>query len=194
MPIVIDVEAGGVLARLNGMLDQINYVKRTGIGAELSKFQTEDMGRDKPFTMKSRAAGRATTIVRPHSLYEMERSAAASHRFRRATIRYEKFLASGKKRRKRKPRYVAIATSGYRRWSTRPILRSTMLAKLRDRLDDMLNAKLRWELSRGRAAAAHARDEAAHVAKGWAVKVYGAAGAAAVRAVEAIERHERRSE
>jgi hypothetical protein len=193
MTIVIDVQTGPVLARLNSMLDQINYVKRTGIGSELSKWQTEDMHRDRPFTMKSRAAGRATTIVRPHSLYEMTRSETASRQFLRASIRYQKFLASGKRVRKRKPKYVRIATSGYRKWSTRPILRQTLVAKLKDRLDALVSSKLRWELSRGKAVAAHAHDEAAHIAKVWAIRVYGAAGAAAVRAVEAVERLERRS-
>jgi hypothetical protein len=181
MPIVIDVQSAAVIARLSDMLNQINYVKRTGIGAALSQFQTEDMHRDRPFTMRSRGAGRATTIVRPHSLYEMQRSEMASRQFARATIRYQKFIASGRKYRKRRPKYIAIAMRNYRKWSTRPILRDVMYDKLKDRLEKMMSEKLRWEHSRHKAAAARVEDRVEHAVEQLVIRRWGAAGAAAVQ-------------
>jgi hypothetical protein len=41
------------------MLNQIAHFKRVDLGAELSKWQTEDMYRDRPFTMRSRGKGTA---------------------------------------------------------------------------------------------------------------------------------------
>ena len=60
-----------------------------------------------------------------------------------------------------------------------------MLTKLKDRLDHLMSSKLKWELSRGKATAARARDEAEHAMKVFAIRVYGARGAAAVRAFDA---------
>jgi len=191
--LVIDVEAGAVLARLTGMLDQIRHVKRVDVGAELSTWQTDDMHRHRPFTMRSRGRGTATTKVRPHSLYEMRQSEMASRRFLRATARYQKFIASGRRRPKRKPRYISIAESGYRKWSTRPILREVLLARLRERMDALLAHKLRWELSHRRAVAAHAADEIHHAAKVFAVQIFGARGAAAVEVVDRLRALERRT-
>src|SRR6516164_11254266 len=54
-----------------------------------------------------------------------------------------------------------------------------------DRLESMMSSRLKWELSRGKAAAAHARDEAEHAMKVFAIRVGGARGAAAVKAFEA---------
>jgi len=68
-----------------------------------------------------------------------------------------------------------------------------MLAKLKDRLDHLMSSKLKWELSRGKAAAARTRDEAEHAIKVFAVKVLGAQGAAAVRAIDAARAIERRT-
>jgi hypothetical protein len=180
--IIVHAETGPVLARLTDMLNQINYMKRTGIGTALSDFQTHDMGRDRPFTMRSRGKGTATTVIRQHSLAELERSAAASRLFRRATIRYAKFIASGKKIRRRRPRYAVIAPSGYRKWSTRPILREIMLSKLQERLGKMMEEKLRWEHSRGKARAAHVESAVEHAVEKLVIRQYGALGAAAVQA------------
>src|SRR5262249_42704151 len=138
MPITIDVQTGPVLARLNGMLDQINHFKRVDLGAGLSQFQTDDMHRDRPFTMRSRGRGTAATIVRPHSLYEMQQSALAQRRFVRARARYERFLSSGKRVRKRKAKYIRIATGAfYARHSTRAILRAELLSALAARMDGL---------------------------------------------------------
>ena len=60
-----------------------------------------------------------------------------------------------------------------------------MLTKLKDRLDHLMSSKLKWELSRGKATAARAKDEAEHAMKVFAIRVYGARGAAAVRAFDA---------
>jgi hypothetical protein len=112
----------------------------------------------------------------------MQRSEMASRRFSRSVARYERFLASGKKRRKRKPKYIVIATSGYRKWSTRPILREIMLSKLKDRLATMMNSALKWEHGRGKAAAAREEDRVEAAVETLVVRRYGAAGAAAVQA------------
>jgi hypothetical protein len=70
-----------------------------------------------------------------------------------------------------------------------------MLTKLKDRLDHLMSSKLKWELSRGKAAAAHVRDEAVHAMKVFAIKVYGPQGAAAVKAFDAARAlYERRTD
>jgi hypothetical protein len=70
---------------------------------------------------------------------------------------------------------------GYRKWSTRPILRASMLSKLEDRLADMMHSKLRWDLSRHRAAAARVEERVEHAVETLIIKRYGALGAAAVQ-------------
>ena len=71
---------------------------------------------------------------------------------------------------------------GYRKWSTRPILRSIMLTKLKDRLEDMMHTRLSWNRSRGKAAAARVEDRIEHAVEQLVVRRYGALGAAAVQA------------
>jgi hypothetical protein len=186
--IVIDVQTKAVEARLHGMINQISHFKRVDIGAELSSWQTENMHRRRPFTMRSVGKGTAATIVRPHSLYEMMRSSVAERRFVRARTKYEKFLASGRKRRKRRPKYVVIAERGWRRFSNRPILRSELIAKLKERTDNLLGEKLSWKRSSGAAAAAHTEDAAEHIIKTLIIRQFGAAGAVAVRAYDAANR------
>jgi hypothetical protein len=107
------------------MLKKIDHFKAVDIGAEMSAWQTEDMHRHRPFTMRSRRAGRATTKIRPHSLYEMKHSRSAQRRFLR---------------RARKLPYVA----DYRHWSTRPILRDELEQRLVDRMTTLLNEKITW--------------------------------------------------
>jgi len=141
----ITIDAKAVEDRIKGMIVKLDHFKRVDIGIGLSEFQTDEMHRNRPFTMRSRAKGLATTKIRPHSLYEVKRSAQAQRKFVRARKRYEeKYLPSGKKRRKRKPRYVVLAET-YKRWSTRPILRTEMEARLRDLMDYMLQQKITWE-------------------------------------------------
>jgi len=140
----ITVDAEAVKKRLGSMIGKINHFQRVDLGAALSEFQVDDMGRNRPFTMRFRAKGLAVTKIRPHSKYEMERSARAQKRYVRARKRYEeKWLPSGKKRRRRRPKYVVIAQT-YRRWSTRPILRQVMEERLSERLKYTLEQKITW--------------------------------------------------
>jgi hypothetical protein len=140
----ITVDSKALNDRLKGMIAKLDHFRRVDIGTGLSEFQTDEMHRDRPFTMRSRAKGIAVTKIRPHSLFEMKRSARAQGRFVRARKRYEeKWLPSGKKRRKRKPKYVVVAET-YRRWSARPILRPEMMAQLKDLMDYFLHQKITW--------------------------------------------------
>lgn len=144
MTIEITVDTQALNDRLKGMIAKLDHFRRVDLGMGLSEFQTDDMHRGKPFTMRSRAKGIATTKIRPHSLYEVERSARAQKRYVRARKRYEeKYLASGKKKRRRKPKYVVVAET-YRRWSTRPILRTEMMAQLHNLMDYLLKQKITW--------------------------------------------------
>jgi hypothetical protein len=67
--IEISINTTSVEKRLQAMRNKIVYLKRVGIGQEMSEWQVEDLHRNRPFTMRSRARGMATTVVRPHSLY-----------------------------------------------------------------------------------------------------------------------------
>jgi hypothetical protein len=140
----VTVDSKALNDRLKGMIAKLDHFRRIDLGMGLSEFQTDDMHRDRPFTMRSRAKGIAVTKIRPHSLYEMQRSGKAQKRFVRAQKRYqEKWLPSGRKRRKRKPKYVVVAET-YRRWSARPILRPEMEARLKDLMSYLLQQKITW--------------------------------------------------
>jgi hypothetical protein len=114
----IFVNSLAVERRLDDMLHKIGHFKRVDIGQELSAWQTEDMHRHRPFTMRNRRAGIARTIIRPHSRYEM----GLRRRIARRMIRKGRYL----------PRY-----------SNRPILRDVLLEKLQSRLS-ILSEKLNW--------------------------------------------------
>jgi hypothetical protein len=136
---IITVDVSGPLATITGMLEKVNHFKRVDIGAELSAWQTEDMHRHRPFTMRSRAKGRATTVVRPHSLFEVQRSIRA----RSGASRLAKLQA---KPRKRAYRGQLLEFSSYRgRYSTRPILREELLQGLTARMNTALHEKLVWK-------------------------------------------------
>ena len=106
--------------RLGDMLHRIEHFKAVDIGHELSAWQTDQMHRKRPFTMRARRAGRATTIIRPHSRYEMRHARSA---FRRA-LRHH--------------------LAGPVHWSTRPILRGELLDELQTRMGEALNEKIHW--------------------------------------------------
>jgi hypothetical protein len=72
--------------------------------------------------MRSRKAGKARTVIRPHSLYEM------THQ-RKSTKLAHRRLRSGKAP-------VLRRHQTARHWSTRPILRDSLLQQLQMRLDD----------------------------------------------------------
>jgi hypothetical protein len=81
--------------------------------------------------MRSRARGRAQTVFRPHSLYEVRRS-----------IRYQRKMAL------RVARGTRRSMLAFRQWegktSMRPILRATLTAELVERMTTLLQEKLRW--------------------------------------------------
>jgi hypothetical protein len=87
--------------------------------------------------MRSRAKGRATTVIRPHSKYEVDRSRAAQAGYGRL----QKQLA---KPRKRAYRGKFLKYRSYRKWSTRPILREKMFVLLDERMSRLMAEKLHW--------------------------------------------------
>ena len=150
MSIEITVDTKDVSDAIGKMIGKIDHFKRVDIGMELSDFQTEDMHRHRPFTMRSRARGMATTKIRQHSLFEMERSAAAAQRFTRARRQYlrSKYYLRGfpdkKNRKRRRPQYINTLES-YRHWSMRPILREEMESRLWERMIRARDEKITWE-------------------------------------------------
>jgi hypothetical protein len=121
----IEVDTEALVKRIDAMRHKIEHFKAVDIGAELSAWQTDDMHRHRPFTMRSRRAGRAATKIRPHSLFEMKRSLAAQRRFMRHA------------------RHGQIIPEPYRHWSTRPVLRVELFERLCERYD-VLREKIRW--------------------------------------------------
>jgi hypothetical protein len=106
--------------RLWVMAARIRHFKAVDIGATLSAWQTEDMHRHRPFTKRLKRAGKASTLIRPHSKYEMTRARKAASRLRR---------------RRKPPRP---------RTSTRPILREELYVLLQKRLAEALHQKIHW--------------------------------------------------
>jgi len=134
----IDVDAEALEAvqhSVDHMLQSIDHLKSVDIGRELADWQVEDMHRNRPFVMRYRRAGRAVTVVRPHSLYEVERSARYQRKAGRRLIRLMK-----------KPsRKAAAAFRLFQaRVSARAILRQEMYEKLVERLGEMAAEKLKW--------------------------------------------------
>jgi hypothetical protein len=132
---VVTMDTSGPLATIGAMIAQIDHFKRVGIGQELSAWQTEDMDRHKPFTMRSRAKGQAATVIRPHSLAEVLRSQGIQER-----ITGVRKSGHGWKLRARK-----LKIQLRRHWSTRPILRSELYAILEQRMNAALREKLQWK-------------------------------------------------
>jgi hypothetical protein len=109
-----------ITKRLYVMAARIRHFKAVDIGATLSTWQTDDMHRHRPFTKRLKRAGKASTLIRPHSRYEMTRSRRAASRLRR---------------RRKPPRPKT---------STRPILREELDAQLQKRLVEALHQKIHW--------------------------------------------------
>lgn len=121
---------------VSGMIRRIDHFRRVDIGTELSAWQVEDMHRHRPFTMRSRAQGRAATVVRPHSRYEVLRSRQTQRKVRRVL----KVLA--------KPRtrpYCGLLYLAYRKTSARAILRDELLAQLATRMREAMHRLLMWK-------------------------------------------------
>jgi hypothetical protein len=120
---------------LGRMIAQVEHFKRVDIGMGLSDFQTEDMHRNRPFTMRSRARGVAVTKIRPHSLYEM----VGRVRTQRKIKRYVRDLNLGRRVQPKRARALQ-----YLHTSTRDILRAEMYAVLEERMVRLLNEKITW--------------------------------------------------
>jgi hypothetical protein len=139
MKIEIDTEA--VEKRLTEMRDKITHFKRYDLGAEMSDWQVEDMDRHKPFTMRYRREGKAQTVIRPHSLYEMLRSEGVSL----ATPQRRHFARVVRKHLKRPVgRQYFTRLREHRHWSTRPILRAQLEHQLFNRMVELMRQKLTW--------------------------------------------------
>jgi phospholipid N-methyltransferase len=142
---MFSIELDGVDAivkKLDEMRQKIDHFKRVDIGTELSAWQMDDLHRHgHPFTMRSRAKGTATTVVRPHSLYEMIKSEGVEleqkplHHFIRVL---------NKRLRHKLPRGRKLVLRRHRHWSTRPILRSALEQQLWDRMVRLLREKIKW--------------------------------------------------
>jgi hypothetical protein len=124
---------------VNRMLLSIEHLRTTDLGGELSAWQTEDVHRNKPFTMRYRRAGRAQTVFRRHSLKRIKRSIAYQRRGGSLLTR-----ALSRRTRKGYLRTMAQYHSFQPLTSTLPILREELVEKLGTRLVEMAKEKLHW--------------------------------------------------
>ena len=131
----ITIETAELEKQFTSMIEKIDHFKRVDIGNELPDWQVQDMHRNRPFTMRSRARGRAVTKIRPHSLYEVERSAKARGRV----------IARLRRQARRAGQYFVAPTQVIRRWSSRPYLRRSLLDVLIDRLRRCFEDKIKWQ-------------------------------------------------
>lgn len=119
----IEFEAEGlkhINNRLDAMLAKLDHFSKVELGDVMSDWQTKDVHRHRPFTMRWRGQKRqVATKFRPHSLYEVKRS----------------LLQERWARRHRMPP---------RRWSTRPFLRPGMWDKLVQEMTDAFHAAIKW--------------------------------------------------
>ena len=106
-----------VNATLTGMLHRIRHFSQVEMPHVMSDWQTHDMHRKAPFTKRGRR--RVWTRVRPHSLKEMQRSKIV---YRRARRRHQ----------------------DPHRWSTRPILRAILEAKLFTDMTEAFQRAIHW--------------------------------------------------
>ena len=137
----IEIDNAALVKRLQDAHNRIIHFKRVDLGAELSAWQTEELHRHRPFTMRWRAQGRAQTKIRPHSLYEMVKSegvALGPKEMRRARRALSKNLHHPLKRKRQ------LHLREHRHWSTRPILRQEMERRLIERMRQAAEEKIRW--------------------------------------------------
>ena len=71
--IKISVDTSGPHAAVDAMVKKLSHFRRVDIGQEMSDWQVEDMNRHRPFTMRSRAKGRAATVVPLHRSHRRQR-------------------------------------------------------------------------------------------------------------------------
>jgi hypothetical protein len=121
------------------MLQSIDHLKSVDIGRELADWQTEDLHRNRPFVMRYRRAGRAETVIRPHSLFEMKRSV------RYQTTRGRRLARLLGRRTKRSWLKAQAAFHSFQpQTSQREILRQEMFERLVERLGEMAREHLKW--------------------------------------------------
>jgi hypothetical protein len=142
MAIDIHLDVYPLSKRIGDMIGKIDHFKRVDIGMGMSDWQTEELHRHRPFTMRYRAKGWAVTKIRPHSLYEMEHSAQAHERLvryrrARATSAYAKRTRTRRRRVRTHPRF-------YTHTSTRPILREEMLDLFNAEMANLFGEKIKW--------------------------------------------------
>ena len=117
----ISFDTSKLQKRLDDMTEQLKALGQVQLGQELKAWQSEDMHRKHP-TQRVWAKGkRASTIIRPHSIYEMKRSKKAAQRATR-----------------RKSGWGPLAHT-----STRPVLRAELYDRLTARMHDLI-AKIKW--------------------------------------------------
>ena len=138
----LDIDTEAVLASFNEMHAKIEHFKAVDLGQELSAWQTEDMHRHRPFTMRWRKVGKVQTVVRPHSLYEMVRSEGAL-----LDVKARRRIGRGLRSKLGHPlgRKFYKTLQVHRHWSMRPILRVALEQILGERMYRLLEEKLIWE-------------------------------------------------
>lgn len=137
--ITLDIDPAEIAAvqeRFDAMLSNLDDLRRVTLGDTLADWETQDLNRRKAFVMRSRQRGRVRTFVRPHSVWEMERSA----RYQRlGGRRIARLLASQRSRK------LASAFRRFeRKTSMRPILRAGLVERLAERVVEAAQQKLRW--------------------------------------------------
>lgn len=154
MDIQIDTTAIGSL--LEAMKNQIGWMKAVGIGQFTDDWQTDDMNRQKPFTLRARRAGYALATVHPHSLYETLKAAGyragatkEGRRYKRAATKQLKAQLRRKalmvSRRRKKKKKVVVRRGP---WSTRPILRQELQGLLIERGNEFVRTNLNWAMAK----------------------------------------------
>jgi mRNA-degrading endonuclease YafQ of YafQ-DinJ toxin-antitoxin module len=133
MHVYVTCNTTKVTKRILKMTRRLRHIKQVEVGTMLSDWQTQDMHRHRPGTKRYRGLGKALTLVRPHSLYEMEHSKAYGRKLTR--------IAKRSSRSKRKRDYV-LPTS-YLLASQRPILREVLQDKLIGRFQTLRDS-IRW--------------------------------------------------
>lgn len=129
----VTCDTSKVMKRIWKMIRKIRHVKEVEVGMVLSDWQSDDMHRHRPGTKRFRRLGKATTLVRPHSLYEMERSQKYGRRLTR--------VAKRSSRSKKRKDYVLPAA--YLRVSQRPIVRAELMEQLNKRVAELVKG-IHW--------------------------------------------------
>jgi hypothetical protein len=136
----ISLDTKDVDRRLDEMAAKIRHFKSVDLGQEMSAWQTEDMHRHRPFTMRFRKEGKVQTTVRQHSLYEMLKSEGV---ILESKVR-SRYARAVKKHLKHPVKRLRLRYREHRHWSQRPILRAALEQTLGERMVRLLEEKLSW--------------------------------------------------